>query len=156
MPTFFHTSVKALSSEGWITDTELGFVRPQLLSQKLKAKWIRAPVWAPEMNKVPFSVSSVYQNRVIHASEKEKRNTKSQYIKCEQSCLSFSLSHPFLSFLLIFVYPPLAQPPFNGVCFYWCSRGKQGIVWTGSGLRSADRSGGWLRAVLELPASSLF
>lgn len=66
-----------------------------------------------------------------------------------------SLCATFLS--ACFFVPALLTPlPYNGMCFDWCSAGKSGIVWTGSGPRSADRWAGWLRAVLELPASSLF
>lgn len=156
MPTFFHTSVKALSSEGWITETELGFVRPQLLSQKLKAKWIRACL--STRNEQSSILSLIILSEQSHSCiwKGKKKYKIPTYKVWTELFILFSFS-PFPLLSAYFrLYPPLAQPPFNGVCFYWCSRGKQGIVWTGSGLRSADRSGGWFRAVLELPASSLF
>ena len=56
--------------------------------------------------------------------------------------LPFSFCH--LAFSLFFVSRPLTRLPYNGMCFDWCSGGKQGIVWTGSRLRSADRLYGGL------------
>lgn len=90
-----------------------------------------------------LSTSIKFIIMIIKFLQEHHRVESSQWV-CQWSLLFFSSCHLPSPFSLFSVCTPLARLLYNGMCFYWYSRGKLGIVWTGSGLRSADRSDGGL------------